>query len=517
MEGRLKACGFTIIIFVFTWVSSAEMDSPSEKRDLALTHLQRGVEYATKGLLYDRAIEEFKKALELDPDIPEVYCSLGSAYLGKGKLEEASNSYKQVLSMNPSSNIRGVANLCLGIIYTERKKFAEAVKSFEEAVRLIPDKAEAHYRLADIYVQQGKFDLAIPEYKRAIELDPNLAKPYQGLGLIYTKKGKADEAIRYYEEAIKRDPYDSASYYNMARCYFRLRKREEGRKMMEMFNRMKEYEEKVMSYKKAHRENPGNPMLHIELAQLHYEYGNLDEVIKEYEYAIYIAPDFAVAYNNLALAYLERNMFEKAKKAFQKTLELNPKAATAHLGLGQLYTRQGSLEQAEEHFKKAVELAPEYEPAYVGLVETYIRKGDISGAIETYARFVKVNPKSPTSWLRLGVLQLKGERFDEAEASFKRAMELDPDYAEAYNNLAWLYASMGKDLGEALRLARKAVTLKPIASHIDTLAWVYYKSGRYGEAEKEALRALELEPENEEYRKRLEEIRRSIRESGERR
>ncbi|MFQ6040849.1 MAG: tetratricopeptide repeat protein [Candidatus Poribacteria bacterium] len=505
----------TLVLCVFTRVcqsveSSNQNDSLTEKRKAALNHYRLGRRNADLGQLYDLAIEEYKKAIQLDPTIAEVYCELGAAYRGKNMLDEAVKVYKHALTLESTDDTRGIANLCLGLIYMGQGKFEEAEKFASEAVKLIPNMAAAHYRLADIYVKRGKLKQAIAEYKRAIELDADLAEPYEGLGLIYTNQGKAEEAIKYYQEAIKRNRYNPDSYYNMARCYLRLKRMRKGKKLMDIFKRMKRYQEGVQRYKKASQKQPNDVTLRLKLAQLHYEHGNLDEVIREYEYVIYIAPDFAVAYNNIGLAYLEQGNFEKAKKAFEKTIELNPKAATAYFGLGQLYALQEKFNLSKSQYQKAIQLAPEYEPAYAGLVEIYLQQHDPDSAIKIYAQFAKTQSESPQTWLRLGILQIKGKRYDDAINSFERAIELDSNCAEAYNNLAWLYVDRDESLEEALELAKKAVELKPEASHLDTLAYAYYKNGQYQEAENEILRALELEPENKAYLKRLEEIRRTI-------
>ncbi|HIE29078.1 TPA: tetratricopeptide repeat protein [Candidatus Poribacteria bacterium] len=511
---KISICLFVLILCVFTPVchpaeSSHQFDSPAEKRKAALNHYRLGRRHADLGQLYDLAIEEYKKAIQLDPTIAEVYCELGAAYRGKNMMDEAAKAYKHALTLESTDDTHGVANLCLGLIHMGQGKFDEAEKYASEAVKLIPDMAAAHHRLADIYVKRGKLEQAIAEYKRAIELDADVAGTYEGLGLIYTTQGKAEESIKYYKEAIKRNRYNPDSYYNMARCYLRLKKTKEGKKLMEIFKQMKRYQDEVTRYKKASQKKPNDVMLHLELAQLHYEHGNLDEVIREYEYVIYIAPDFAPAYNNVGLAYLQKNNFEKAKQAFEKTIELNPKAATAYLALGQLYAHQEKFNLAKSQYQKAIQLAPEYEPAYVGLVNLYLQQHELNSAIKTYAEFAKTQPESPQTWLRLGILQLKGKQYDDAINSFRKAIELDSNYAEAYNNLAWLYVDRGKNLKEAQKLAQKAVELKPEASHLDTLAYAYYKDGQYQKAEKEITRALELEPENKAYRERLEKIRRA--------
>lgn len=75
------------------------------------------------------------------------------------------------------------------------------------------------------------------------------------------------------------------------------------------------------------------------------------------------------------------------------------------------------------------------------------------------------------------------ERWDEAEADFKRVLELKPDYADALNYLGYSWVERGENLDEAFEMIRTAVRLEPDSGAIiDSLGWAHYKLGQYGEA-----------------------------------
>jgi Flp pilus assembly protein TadD len=78
----------------------------------------------------------------------------------------------------------------------------------------------------------------------------------------------------------------------------------------------------------------------------------------------------------------------------------------------------------------------------------------------------------------LGMILQRQGKTAEAEQAYKKAVDIDPYAAVAANNLAWLYATAGKDLDVALQLAQSAKSRlvdEPAVS--DTLGWVYYKKG----------------------------------------
>ena len=135
-------------------------------------------------------------------------------------------------------------------------------------------------------------------------------------------------------------------------------------------------------------------------------------------------------------------------------------------------------------------------------------------AIAVYQQLAEAHPNDATPWVRLGVLHLKQQQTSEAIAAFTQAIAIDENSADAHNNLAWLYATQGKELRHAVELAERAVALDPNASRLDTLAFVYYRHGAYPEAEQAILRAITLEPDNATYKTRLDEIQQAMEDSN---
>ena len=80
---------------------------------------------------------------------------------------------------------------------------------------------------------------------------------------------------------------------------------------------------------------------------------------------------------------------------------------------------------------------------------------------------------------------------------------MDSAAAEAYNNLARLYAGLGKEMQQAIDLAKRAVSLEPTARYYDTLAYTYYRNTQYVEALEAIHQALTLAPDVDAYNKLL--------------
>jgi len=109
--------------------------------------------------------------------------------------------------------------------------------------------------------------------------------------------------------------------------------------------------------------------------------------------------------------------------------------------------------------------------------------GEIDAAIANYEKAASLQPKSASVRTLIGNLYLEKGNLDRAGKNFGQALVLDPNFAAAANNLAWIYAKQGVNLDVALSLAQKAKERLPnLESVSDTLAWIYYQKGDYAGA-----------------------------------
>jgi len=110
-------------------------------------------------------------------------------------------------------------------------------------------------------------------------------------------------------------------------------------------------------------------------------------------------------------------------------------------------------------------LSPE---EHLNLGVTYEKKGELDNALKEYQVASK---KLPVAYLYIGNIYFQKNEYEEAERYYKKAIKKEPENADAYNNLAWLYFIKRKNLDEAERLVLKAIELNPVKKNIyqDTL------------------------------------------------
>lgn len=135
----------------------------------------------------------------------------------------------QVSNNLPEDRARARAQLDKGKELYRNDQDAEAVLAFQEAVRLDPNFAEAHFRLGMGYESLGKRDEAEGEYKKAVEAykkyfeqNENDAEAHYALGQTYANLGQYSEAVRQYKEATKLKEDDPDMFYDLGVAYTKL-------------------------------------------------------------------------------------------------------------------------------------------------------------------------------------------------------------------------------------------------------------------------------------------------------
>lgn len=152
------------------------------------------------------------------------------------------------------------------------------------------------------------------------------------------------------------------------------------------------------------------------------------------------------------LTAFKRGDLATAKKNFQKVLELAPGNAATTINLGLVEYRQRHLDEAEKLLVKATRNAPEAGLAWLILGVIQYDADKLDAALASLAQAAYLEPKDPRTHHYLGVTIGKKGWYSGAEEEMRKAIELDPDYAEAHFNLALFYLQRQPP---AIELARR--------------------------------------------------------------
>ncbi len=178
--------------------------------------------------------------------------------------------------------------------------------------------------------------------------------------------------------------------------------------------------------------------------------------------------------------FRDSRRFAEAEDAYQSVLKIKPGDARAAYGLGNVYTDQQRWDQAETAYRDAARWNPSNVDALVALSVVLVQPRPGASNAKRFAeaesfarRAVQLEPKNAVAWDRLGVaLQARGTFNNETEHAYRRAVELDPQFAVAYVHLGRVLRRLGRPAeGEplyeqAINLAKDPATLNLIAESL---------------------------------------------------
>ena len=210
------------------------------------------------------------------------------ALYSNGQIQEALDAVETLTKDYPNEPL--LYNIS-GACYKEIGQLEEAFKSFQKAVALKPDYAEAQYNLGVTIHELGQVDSAIKCYERVLAIQHAYPNAHNNLGQILLESGQPDAAMNHFEWAVAYQPEFSEAHNNLGSSLLALRQ--------------------------------------------------VNTAVTHYEKAIALKPDYQLAYNNLGIAYQRLGEIDKAFKSFERALAIKSDYAKAHHNLSSLkkYTK----------------------------------------------------------------------------------------------------------------------------------------------------------------------------------
>ncbi|MGH7835405.1 MAG: tetratricopeptide repeat protein, partial [Candidatus Binatia bacterium] len=161
-------------------------------------HLDQGRSYHEKGD-YNRAIDEFTRAIELEPNRAGYYNLRGVSYSARNDHDQAIADYSAAIKLEPGN---AVMHCNRGVSYYRKRDYDRARADIARGIDLDPVNAFCINGLGNVYLDNGEYDRAIAEYTRAIALDSKKAAYYGNRALSYRAKRDKENACRDYGQAV---------------------------------------------------------------------------------------------------------------------------------------------------------------------------------------------------------------------------------------------------------------------------------------------------------------------------
>ncbi len=400
--------------------------------------------YAAQGQT-DRAVDEFRRALLLDPANEQASLSLAGMYLQQNQQDAALDLLKKASTANPRSSR---LHLMLADIYDKKGDAKQADyerllggKKGAAVVEEQPAKP-AGFALGDQLAAKGEVDKAADAYRAVLQQQPDAIEPHEKLGNLYFRAGREADAIIAYREAVHLGSSNAEVYYNLGQLY----------------EKRNQLDEAVVSYKRAIEKKPTFAEARLKLADIRLGRGNTQEAVEQYVEFLKLKPESADIHLKLARIFVKNKNLTLAEESYKAVLKLAPDNLEANRELAAVYRSKGATDKAVEHYTKALELQEDDSESRNALVAIYVKDKKYDELVELLQEAVELAPDDPNNHYKLGLIYDFKKEYDNAIASYKKAAELKADHARALHALGRVYMKTGRlsEAREALEAAKKA-------------------------------------------------------------
>ena len=467
-----------------------------------------------------------------DPDVaPSQLNAKANQLLAAGEARAAADAYRQALRADPNDpQLHYNLSLALDQLGDRTAEHQE----LEKAIQLDPDLAVAHNQLGVLALQRNRTSEAEQEFKKAITSDPRYAEAQNNLGVLYNREGKDQDAATLYQKAIESDPKYTKALVNLGL-------------LLAQHGQVAQGEQQLRT---AIQIDPSDPGAYAALGMIQGKTGRGGEAVESFRKVIALQPESADAHVNLGIALVDQYDRTGGFKEFQEAARLAPQSPAVHYNLGRFYFETAKYEDARKELEEAVHLDPNYAPALYFLALAAKQDNDLPRSTELFEKLLVLQPENPDAQFLLGQNLEHQGKTAEAIAHWKLALQADPNYSQALYNLARalkktndpeaqkyqdrydqlqkdqqisdrvqqlgnfaLAASNAQNWPQAFVQIQEAIQLCgscPEAEHLHkNLGWMYFRTGKLEEAEKELGIAVGLNPNDADAKQALASIRKA--------
>uniref|UniRef100_A0A672TEE4 dolichyl-phosphate-mannose--protein mannosyltransferase n=1 Tax=Strigops habroptila TaxID=2489341 RepID=A0A672TEE4_STRHB len=420
---------FALLLLLFSWKTVKQNEIWLSRESLfssgvkTLPHNAK-VHYNYANFLKDQgrnveAIYHYKTALKLYPRHASALNNLGT--LTKDVVE-AKEYYRRALQLNPQHN-RALFNL--GNLLKSQGKKEEAVILLWDSIKYGPEFADAYSSLASLLAEQERLKEAEEVYKAGIENCPESSDLHNNYGVFLVDTGAPERAVSHYKQAIHLSPAHHVAMVNLGRLHRSLGQNKEA----EVW-----YKRALKVSRKAEILSP--------LGALYYNTGRYEEALQVYREAASLQPSNKEIRLALAQVLAMMGRTKEAEKMTNHILNEDVRCLECYRLLSAIYSKQEHYTKALEAIEKALQLKPK-DPKVIS--ELFFTKGNqlreqnlLDKAFESYKQAVELNPDQAQAWMNMGGIEhIKGS-YITARGYYEKALQLVPNSKLLKENLAKL-------------------------------------------------------------------------------
>lgn len=403
---------------------------------------------------YSKARENAEKSLSLKPEDINTMLLLGNINFESGKYNDAIRAYSDALKLSPENpsllfNI-GASMVKTGDEFSAVEYFKKA-GSFDRSGEIA---YRAYSRLGVIYTERNRFDQAVDYLKKASSIRPGDPVSRYNLGIAYLKQNKKNEALAELEKAEELGNNDLQMTEKIGEAYFSLN----------------DYEKSLKTYNSLLNTRKRNIKILSRVGEIYYKKGELDKAYNTYKKITEIEPateNARIAYLNIGNIMDDTGRYEDAIKAYEKAMTINLKDASAHYNLGIAYKHAGKPEKAIKSWKESARLDTKSPAPHIAIADYYYEKKFYDLAEKEFQTILNRWPENQDAHFKIATIYYKSNNPEYALSAFNKVLELDENSElarKAMINIAIISSNLKNDektLEKSVQLIQKALLMKP--------------------------------------------------------
>ena len=451
-------------------------------------------------------------------------------------------------SCSRDPGVRKQKYLHSGQQYFEKGKYREAAIEFVNALKIDPNDAAGHYRLAETYLRLQKPDTASQELARTLELQPenfqarleltnllilgrefsqaqeqidsllrersNDPAVHSTFSSLLAAQGDLSGALKEVQKAIALDPSRWGWYLELAMLQLSANQADAAEaslkkvielnptatqahvllgKFYQVSGRFTDAEQQLQT---AVRMDPKDPEAQAALARLYLAEGKGTEAEKLLERAKHDFPNDSAEYRMLGDFYFMTGSLDKAIAEYSSLYQEHPQDIKVKKNYIHLLIQKNRMDEAGKLNDELLKRNPQDSDALIFRSEMQISNGDTKNATTTLQALIKNDPNNPDAHYCLGVALNKGGDLEGAENEWNEAVRLRPDLFDAQRSLAEAALRRG-DMNRLAEVATQIVSLQPSSPEGYGLrALAEINRNQFASAETDVRKAIELAPQN---------------------
>lgn len=448
------------------------------------------------------AISELEKMTKEYPGDGELRLALGQLYLSDNKREQAIKVFENAVNDFPAEETGIKSRVALASIYMQDKNTDKATSIIKDAMEVAPNDSDVNMVRAKIALTNKNTEQAIISLRTVVKEDQENIEAYLLLAAAHKMDGDNAAAEDILARAFENNRSNIESLATLAAFHIKERNVPNAEKAVDailqineknkgalilkvkILNARKEYSQ-VLKYTDLIEANyPENPDGYLQAIPALLETGRIAE-LKELLEKGYSKTDKDIRILEAIIAIDSgQKRYDAATERLNQEIAKDSNNAKLHQMLGKVYDASGNSSLSIEEYKKAISIDKTIPDLYLELANIYIRQEKLDDAAELLNTGSRVLPETPKISMSLAQVYELAHKYTQAINTYEELLSRYQDNQIIINNLAALLSEYGTEkasLDRAVQLVEK-IKNSPQPVILDTVGWVYYKSGDYENA-----------------------------------